>query len=361
MKIIKNPVQLAKKLVSIESISGNEYEIGQYIYKYLREIGLKPRLQKVEDKRFNVFVKGSGGLLLQGHIDTVPFGDLKDWKYSPLGQIVKDKLYGRGTTDMKGNVACVLAALAKNPTQRVSCGFTVGEENTFVGIKELMKLRKTVFKRIEYCITLEPTDLRVIAAHKGQITFKVTTKGKAAHGSVPEKGENAILKMQKVISVLEAYTKKIKSRKHKLVGHATLNVGVICGGTIPNGVPDFTYIKVDRRIVPGENPKTVINEIKKTVHPAKVEINRIYQPVELDAKTPIVKLMQRFLKEEKLNPRISGATYTTEFSELTKHSIQGLIFGVGATDQAHKVDEYMYLKDIEKCTTILGKLLDWVE
>ncbi len=144
MKVIEDPVLLAKKLVSIDSVTGNEHKIAQYINDYLSALDLKPQFQNVGKNRENVFLKGRGNLLINGHTDIVPIGDKKLWHHDPFGEIIKNKLYGRGSCDTKGSIACVLSALAKNATKEISCSFCVDEEEFFVGIKSLMKLRKLI-------------------------------------------------------------------------------------------------------------------------------------------------------------------------------------------------------------------------
>ena len=150
MKALTNPISLAKKLVSINSVSGNEREVAYYIYDYLKSLGLKPELQNLNKNQSNVFCIGKGNLIVNGHIDTVPFGDKENWNYNPLGQLSKTKLYGRGTCDTKGSIASFLSALAKNPSSQMSCSFTVNEEDTFAGVKALMKFSKTKLRKIKY-------------------------------------------------------------------------------------------------------------------------------------------------------------------------------------------------------------------
>lgn len=357
MKSTKDPIQLAKKLVSINSISGQEYEVSKYIFEYLKKIGLKPQLQKVADKRYNVFVKGSSNLLVSGHMDVVSIGDKKLWKYNPYGQLTKDKLYGRGSCDTKGNIACILSALVISPNKNVNVWFTVGEEDTFAGIKKLMKIRYSKFKNIKYCLELEPTDLKLVTTHKGRICATIETEGRSAHASVPQEGVNAILKMNEVITSLKIYTNQLKKRKHKIVGHDILNIGVIKGGISENIIPDYAMAGIDIRVIPGEKIKKVIKELTEVARPAKTIINNQYEPVELDNQSEIIKTFQNILKKHKLNPKPIGVSYTTQFSEMMKYDIGGFIFGVGGIDQAHKIDEHIKLKDLKNCHKILVDLL----
>ncbi|MFC1656199.1 M20 family metallopeptidase [Patescibacteria group bacterium] len=358
MKIITDPVKLAKKLVSISSESGNEKEVAEFIFKYLKTLGLAVQKQKIEKNRFNVVVIGEGEILLNSHIDTVPIGEKKDWSVNPYGQIKNGRLYGRGSCDTKGNGACILAALAKNPTKKISCSFTVGEENTFAGIKEVMKMRRTKLKHIKYCLNFEPTELRLVTAHKGQQYLMIKAKGKAAHASTPEEGENAIQKLNHSINKLQKYIKTFIKKKHKLLGNPTLNIGVIKGGIGYNVIPDSAEIEIDIRTLPNQDSSKIIKQIKKVVAPSKVEVRHTHNPVDLPSKTPFIKLLQDILKNEGLKHQSRGVNYTTEFSEIYKYRIRGAVLGAGSVKQAHIIDEYVSVKDLKKLHKMLCALLE---
>ncbi|MEA2038163.1 MAG: ArgE/DapE family deacylase [Nanoarchaeota archaeon] len=358
MNVIENPVNLAKKLISIPSITGEESKVANYIFDYLRSIGLKPEFQKIAKNRNNIIVKGKDNLLITGHMDTVSFGG--KWNYDPLGELTKTKLYGRGTCDTKGSIACILSALAKNPNKNISLSFTVDEEENFMGINSLMKLRNNKLKNIKYCIDLEPTGLRIVTAHKGQIRFNVSAKGKAAHSSVPQKGDNAILKLTNVIPRIKSYSKKLNSKKHQLVGNPTTNIGVISGGSSYSTVPNYAEMLVDRRVIPGEDVKKVVTEFRRMLRPVKTSTTQQHKPVDLNQNSPIIKQMQSIIKKHKINPKPIGVKFTTQFSIMAYNKIQGFVFGVGNVNQAHKIDEYVFLKDVIKCHNIFSELVSTI-
>jgi len=409
MKIISDPVELAKKLVSIPSESGNEGAVAEYIFEYLRALGLPAEKLEVGEGRFNVFVAGEGEVegsevLFINHIDTVPVGE--GWSADPYGEIKDGKLYGRGSCDNKGSGACLLAALAgvakadvdepadlpgkenlqvqkslPGKTSREgqisrlgkafpgSVCFTIGEENTFAGIKAFMKIRNERFGHIKYCINLEPTELKIVHAHKGQIHLSVRAHGKAAHASSPEEGDNAILKLNTAMNNLNKYADGLVGVSHELLGHPALNIGVIKGGTASNIVPDFAEMEVDVRILPGQDAEKVVEEIRGAVGggvaggvggavaPLEVIVNHIYSPVELPSSSPFVENFRKILDEEGIDsvPGIGG--YTTEFSELISGGIQGFIFGAGSIKQAHKIDEYVRVEELEKLYKVLCRFL----
>lgn len=398
MEIISNPVELAKKLVSIRSESGDEKEVAEYIFEYLRALGLPAEKLEVGEGRFCVFVAGEGEagnceVLFINHIDTVPVGE--GWSHEPFGEVVDGKLYGRGSCDNKGSGACLLAALTgkggENFTKKFSLCFTIGEENTFIGIKTFIKkmAQDERFKNIKYCVNLEPTELKIVHAHKGQIHLTIRAHGKAAHASEPAKGDNAILKLNRAINNLNKFNETFVEFEHGLLGHPAMNIGVIKGGTASNIVPDFAEMEVDVRIVPGQNGEKVVEEIKKVVEGKVVDgsvdgrdvdavagsvdtvgagdsvssdsleiiINHIYAPVEMPSSSPFIENFRKILKAEGIDsePEIGG--YTTEFSDLAEAGIEGFIFGAGSINQAHKIDEFVRTEELEKLYKVLGGFL----
>ena len=359
--IENRPLLLAKKLVGLNSENppANCTECGQYIFDFLKKLGLKPIKQFINNKLFNVIVIGKGPLLIQGHFDTVPFGDLKKWKYNPSGEIAQSKLFGRGSADMKGGIACFLAALQKNPTDQISMIWTAIEENSFIGIKKAMELQKTNLRHVKYSITIEPTNGKLITCNKGQYWFEITAKGKTAHSSAPELGINAIERLTAVIPKIKSYEKQISRRSHKLLGRATLNIGVIKGGIAPNVVPDNASMIIDRRVITSEKPKQIIREMEQVAAPNKTTLLKRIDPAETPINSKIVKFMQRILKSEKLDTRVYGYKATAELSEIRKHGIEGVIFGTGQLSQAHKENEFMTLEELVAGERIIAKLIEF--
>ena len=189
----------------------------------------------------------------------------------------------------------------------------------------------------------------------------MTTKGKAAHGSMPEKGDSAILKLNKAISSIDSFSKVIKKTKHPLLGHQTLNIGCMKGGNTFNTVPDYAKLEIDMRILSSTNINALIKQFRRTIKPAKLLIYNKYKAVELNSDSPTVRLMQDALRQNKLNPNPIGVKFTTQFSELSKYNIQGLVFGVGSVKQAHKPDEFVLLKDLVKCHNVFSGLIKKIQ
>ncbi|MEK6973474.1 MAG: M20 family metallopeptidase [archaeon] len=353
-------VKLAKDLVSIRSDTPNNFEgnVGEYIFNYLKDIGIKSEKQifDKEKNRFNVIVCESqnASLLVNGHMDTVPAG--QGWKYNQFGEIVDGKVYGRGSSDTKGNIACVLAAMKEHFNENIAYVFNVEEENSLEGIKKVMELRESRFKNVKYSISLEPTNGKIMIGNKGQYTLEVIAEGKAAHASVPEKGENAIYRLAKIVGKLEKYNKELSKRKYDLFGKASTNVGIIQGGNAVNSVPDFARIEVDRRVLPNENPKEVEKEFRALTAPFKTNFIKRTEACETEKNAKIVKEMQAILQKLNMDPALEGFRATSECSEISLRGIQGIIFGTGELSQAHVANEYITLKELEQGRKVFSEL-----
>lgn len=338
--MIKDPIDLTKKLIKIESVSGNEKELGIFIHDYLRSLGFKPRFQKITNNRSNVIIDGNSDIQINGHLDTVAIGD--EWKHKQ-GEVSNGKLYGRGACDIKSSIGSVLAALAKNPTDKINLSFVVGEEDTFIGVKQL--------KPKKYVIELEPTENRLIYCHKGQLRLKVTAYGKAAHASVPEQGENAILKLNEAIT-------KISSSKfsanHNILGKPTINIGKINGGTASNIVPDKAEMMIDRRVLPNEDISKVVKFYQNLLKSLSVEVDGLFKPAEFDNNSYIIQKMQKILKKFNMNTNPTGVLFTTQLGEMK--NVQGVVFGPGSVKQAHKIDEFVQINEVEMAYNIFCEL-----
>lgn len=352
--------ELAKHLVSIDSQRPftSEAKVADFIFSYLKDFGLKPEKQFYEADRFNVIVFGSpnADLMVNVHLDTVPVNDLGYWNHDPFGELAGNKLYGRGSSDTKGHAACLLEAMKQNFNENVTYVFNVEEELSMGGIKKVLELRKDRLKNIKYSISLEPTDGKIMRGNKGQYVFEVTAHGKTAHGSAPELGENAVYKILEIAAKIEKYNKSVNKEVHPLFGHATANLGIIGGGTAPNVVPDRAFIKVDRRVLPNEKPAEVEKEFRKLAKPLDVKFANRIEACETPADSRIVKEMQNVLGTLKMDNGAYGFTATSELSEIRTMGIEGIIFGTGQLDQAHKPDEYITFEQLDKGTRVLSEL-----
>jgi len=360
-----NEVELTQELVRINSENppGNEKQIAKFIYDYLNDLKIPTELIKIEGNRFDVVgaLGKENGLMLNGHLDTVPAGDLKNWKYDPFsGKIIGDKLYGRGTSDMKGGVAAMLAAtkdLAKEKFKRkLLLTFVADEEVGQGGSIYLIKYRKNLLKDIKYGVVGEPREMNIGIANKGVIDFIVKFFGKSAHGSKPWLGDNAILKASKFIQKLNKLSKNLKI-KDQLLGKGTINVGIIKGGTKINMVPDFCEIEIDRRIVPRETPQMALNQIKSLAKEfsdkVKIEMARSRSPLKISKNSEIVKLLQQIAKTK----LVVSMGYNESELYYRSCGIECVACGPGTSDAAHITNEFIKISNLKKGTIIYKNLI----
>lgn len=361
-----NEIELTQELVRINSENppGNEEAIAKYIKDFLDSLKIQAELIEFEKNRFDVVasIGNDNGLMLNGHMDTVPAGDVNKWKYNPFeGKIVGGKLYGRGSSDMKGGIASILTAVKnlskENFKRKLLLTFVADEEVEAKGSFYLIRNRKEILKGIKYGIMAESTDLNARIAQKGIIKIKVKFKGKAAHGSKPELGDNAIYKAVDFIEEVRKLIEQLKKRRNIILGSGTINVGVIKGGTKINIVPDFCDVEIDRRIIPGETPKIAINQLKKILKKlrlkADIEISKSRLPMQLSKNLELLKILKTLTKIRLIGE--SGYTEAELFYRDAK--VPCFSFGPGIGNQAHVANEYIPIKNLQRATNIYEQLI----
>ncbi|MBI2547384.1 MAG: M20 family metallopeptidase [Candidatus Aenigmarchaeota archaeon] len=357
-------VQLTRELVRINSENppGNEKGIAKYVFDFLDDLKCPVELVKFGDKRFDVISSnGKGnGLMLNSHIDTVPIGRLENWKYDPFsGKIINGKIYGRGSCDSKCNVAVILSAVkkfAKQSFKRKLLITLVGDEEVgFRGSNYLIENRKNLFKDVGYGV-ISDSDLKIRIAQKGVLHLRFIFKGKAAHGSKPELGSNAIAKATEFIQEINRSTKKLTSEEDPLLGRGTINIGTISGGTKVNIVPDYCVVGVDRRLTYGETPSYAVAQFKKILKKlkleAKIEFDNVpKEAVKVAENSEIVKILQNI---GNLVGKSSG--YTEMELYYRKLGIECVALGA-SNDTAHSDNEYVKIDDLRKSKYIFENLI----
>ncbi len=297
-------------------------------------------------------------ILLAPHLDTV---GADGTQFIP--QRKNGRLHGRGACDTKGSVAAMLAALcelanAKSrplETEIVFAGL-IDEEHAQAGSRALVQNK---FKA-DLAIVGEPTKLQVVTAHKGSLWLELATRGRAAHGATPHLGKNAIHEMARIVDVLETdYASQLKRQKHKLLGHGTVNVGKISGGTQPNIVPDSCVISIDRRTLPGETEISVRREITLLLKAKKLSATFFNTklapalPLETNFKLPLVQSFLRAANQKKS----LGVDYFCDAAVLSAGRIPSVVFGPGDIAQAHTTDEWISLAELERGKNLLLNFL----
>jgi acetylornithine deacetylase/succinyl-diaminopimelate desuccinylase-like protein len=347
-------------------VRAGEQRVADFVAVTAARAGLDIEFQKTLPGRVNLIARLrpknriSRTILLAPHLDTVPAAHEKQFMPRREG----DRLFGRGACDTKGSVAAMLSAvcdLAKSgqrprETEIIFAGL-VDEESAQAGSRALAAGKL----KADLAIVGEPTSLQVVTAHKGNIWLQLETQGKAAHGSRPELGRNAVHAMARVVDALETkYAAALrKRRQHPLLGHATVNVGTICGGTQPNIVPDACTITVDRRTLPGETEAEVKREMESFL--ARKKLHAIFSsartvpclPMETAANLPLVRQFLRSAGQRKP----VGVHYFCDAAILAEGGIPSVVFGPGDIAQAHTADEWISLRSLERAREMLVRFL----
>jgi acetylornithine deacetylase len=354
-------------IVAVNSVNpevGNgpgETALSNLLFDRLSSIGpLEVKKQLVTGERANVvaILKGSGGgrsLMLNGHMDTVGVEGMRIEPFRPTMQ--GGSLHGRGACDMKGGIAAIIGAaksLAESSRSRgdLVLSFVVDEEHTSLGMTKLIEEYRT-----HAAIVAEPTDMRIAAAHKGYVWIEVETRGRAAHGSLPEKGVDAIVHEARVISRLNELQHKLEMRAHPLLGTPIIHTSTIEGGTHWSTVPDRCVLGLERRTLPGETAEDVMGAIQEILHSIKMEDSSFNAEARIACERPpldtrpeervIQQLREVILELTNLDAPIIGVPYWTD-GALLAHSASTptCIFGPGNIGVAHSPDEYVDIDDV---------------
>lgn len=362
-------VALTRKLISFNTINppGQERECAQYIAEILEEAGFRVSLFEFEDTRASLVARSGNEDVLPicftGHIDTVPLGEAQ-WNVDPFkGEADGDKIYGRGSADMKGGVAAIIIAAvsflktAKNNAP-ITLVITAGEETGSQGAKHLAGMNNAL-GQAGALVVAEPTSNYPLVAHKGALWLEVQTKGITAHGSMPDQGVNAIYLAGDVLKKLRNI--EFTASAHPLLGKPTLNVGTISGGLNINSVPDRTTIGIDIRTIPSQTNEKIFSWLKSCLG-EDVEVKRIVDlgsvatDPELEWVQQVFDATGAFLGER---PEPRGINYFTDASVLTPAygDVPTVILGPGEAQMAHKTDEYCCISKIEESFGIYTELL----
>ena len=369
---------LAQKLIRIPSdeIAG-EQEVCEYLSDILKSLGMKVRLQEVLPKRPNIIAEVFGGnngksIMFNGHIDTVPIGNIEKWNTDPYKAIIKDnKLFGRGATDMKGSIASMIIAIkyimnnVENFNGKIIFTGVMAEETTGLGTQKVLEENiKTDMAKVG-----EPTDEKIYRAHKGTIWFNIFTYGKLEHSSESNtESNNAIINMMRLIEEINKISKELEGKNNSLVGHPSINVGLIEGGTKQNMIADSCKVSIDRRILPEEEPNEILDELRVRFDNLRLIDNRlkfniekdtIREAVEVSESEPIVQEVKRAVnKILNINPIVSGMKATTDMSILVNQgNIPSVIYGPGFIKQAHTIDEFIEVERLVESSQVYAEVL----
>jgi acetylornithine deacetylase/succinyl-diaminopimelate desuccinylase family protein len=370
----KELMTLLRQLIAINSVnpclgsgSTGETEIAGYIADRFQQMGLNVKTQTMGPDRINVIgiLEGTGEgptLMLNGHTDTVTANAMEIEPFTP--KVSDGKVYGRGALDMKGGVAAqimAVQAIVKSGIQlkgNVLLACVADEEYMSIGTEKLLEEFKA-----DAAVICEPTDLTITTAHKGFAWTTVEVFGKAAHGSRPSEGIDAIIKAGKFLAELEKLNQDIFPLKiHPLLGLPSLHASMIKGGTEWSTYPDYCKIELERRTLPGETRgfvqkemQTILDNIKKfdPDFEAKQEMVCFRQPFEITTDRKIVKTLDqacRIVMNRK--PAVTGATFWMDASFLAAGGIPTVVFGPSG-EGLHAAIEYVDFQSVVTTANVL--------
>lgn len=373
----RDAVALTRDLLHFETVNppGRERDCAHHAGALLEASGFSVEYHEYEPGRTSLVARAGGNadggsgsrppLCLTGHLDVVPLGT-RPWSKAPFaGEADGDRLYGRGSSDMKAGVAAMLVAAASfagklNGTPGLVLVLTAAEENGCVGSRHLAALPK-LMGRAGAIVVGEPTSNYPMVGHKGSIKFYADFRGVSAHGSMPQLGVNAIYKAAKAIGQLEAFQFGVK--EHPVMGLPTLNVGTFEGGSGVNLVPDLARIGVDIRTVPGTDHEVLLSRLKALLPEAEMDIFADSQSVWTEPQDAwmqrVFEICKPILGEA---PAARTAPYMTDAANLRKvyAGAPTVILGPGEAAMAHQTDEYCGMERIRQSVQIYEELIrDW--
>ncbi len=363
--MLPEAVRLTQKLVRIDSQNppGNEGEMVEFIKNYLNNLGISVAVHEFKKGRPNLIAKikplrKKKSLLFTPHLDTVPASG--KWRFPPFsGRIHKGKIYGRGATDCKCNIAVLLAAIKKLKKQErklknleIVLVFTADEETgSQWGIKPLARY----LRRIDYGVVLDADEFDVIVAQKGLLHLRVEVFGKEAHGAYPDRGINAIEKVVRILS--DIVEKEIPYSAHPLLKRPTLNIGRIGGGEKVNIVAGEAFFELDIRFLPGMKVTQLVSYIERIVRRYvkryRITILAQQEPAEVNMRSLGLRVLCKTLRKQKIKPVLKPSFGATVINFLQEKGIDTFAFGFGSRGCAHVKDEYVTVKNLVKGTEVL--------
>ncbi|MFA5908611.1 MAG: M20/M25/M40 family metallo-hydrolase [Vicinamibacterales bacterium] len=377
-------LRLLKQLIAIDSINpslvsgaAGEAAIARALVEELRAIGLAVEVQEAAPGRPNVVgvLEGKApgrSLMYCGHIDTVGVSGMT----RPFEPAERDgRIYGRGSQDMKSGVAAMIGAarvIAESgglAAGRLVIACVVDEEHASIGADALVTRW-----RADGAVVTEPTDLAVAVAHKGFEWVEIETEGRAAHGSRPREGRDAIRLMGRVLGALDALDRDLQSRApHALLGTASLHASVIAGGHELSSYPDRCHLQMERRTVPGEAPgiagtevEAILDRLRKEDPEfrggAKVTFGRPPHQIAPDHALPVaLQEAHRTSAPEHLSTPapVIGMSFWTDAAVLSEAGIPAILYGPTGAG-LHSIDEWVDLQSVLTCRDALVSLArDW--
>lgn len=376
-------IALLERLVAFDTTSANSnLELIAFVEDYLAGHGVAAeRIASADGAKASLFAtigpQGVGGVALSGHTDVVPVAG-QAWSSDPFRLVARDgRLYGRGTADMKGFLACTLAAVPDLVRRRLATpihiAFSYDEEIGCVGVRGMIGKLGAGLVRPRMVIVGEPTRMSVVDAHKGPARWRITVKGRAAHSSMAPLGVNAVSYAGRLISELARIEAELKQTTHDArfdPPYATLQITEIEGGTASNIVPVACRIGFEVRALPGldvaEIERRIVDfahreclpEMRAVAEEAAIDIQRSNEVPPFSASGSEVVALA--LKLAGMN-ETHAVSYATEAGLYQDAGAPAVVIGPGDIAQAHTADEWIAISELARCQAFLGRLADWAE
>ena len=364
-------VSLTKSLLRFDTVNppGRERECARFAGRLLADWGFRVDYHEYDDARTSVVARAGGidgkaPLCLTGHIDTVALGAAPWTRDAFAGETDGDRLFGRGSTDMKGGVAAFVAAavelaprLARGPG--LTLVVTAGEEIGCEGARYLAD--RGLLDRAGAIVVAEPTGNYPYVGHKGLCWFDIETRGVTAHGSMPEVGDNAIVRMARVIGDLESFRFPVES--HPVMGKPTLNVGTIRGGLNTNSVPDEAHITLDTRSVPGIDHVHLCESLQALLGPRGAKVTKTVEvpPMYTEpAEAWVQEVFELCTPYVGSRPQPRTITYSTDGAYLKRgfgEATPAVVLGPGEPQLAHQTDEWCSIARLEQSVELFATLM----
>ena len=369
-------LRFARRLIETpsENPGGSEEEVAEVAVGILEGLGGRPEIVRGEEGRPSVVARfGSGdrpALAWNGHLDVVPTGDPATWRHPPYGAEIADgKLIGRGAVDMKGSIGSALAAVSAirragvELEGRLDLHLVADEE--MAGQHGTNVLLEQGYLDQDAAIVGEASELTVMLAERGGAWVTATARGRAAHGSRPTEGVNAITSMSRFLLELEEV---LPDLEHPLVGRPTVNAAQIVGGSAPNVVPDLCSVEIDRRTIPGERdqatvlaPFEALAERIRTDHPEvdlSFELKLWLEAAETGADTGIANACRDAIRAETgAEPPDTGFTGITDARYyINQRDIPTVLLGPGSLAFAHTADEFVQTAELVTAARVFARV-----
>ncbi|EWY38896.1 acetylornithine deacetylase [Skermanella stibiiresistens SB22] len=376
-------IRMLEKLVSFDTTSRNSnLDLIRFIEDYLGGLGVGSHLVYDEaGTKANLYATlgptDRGGVILSGHTDVVPV-DGQKWATDPFALTERDgRLYGRGSCDMKGFDAVVLAMvpefLSRDLRVPIHLAFSYDEEVGCIGVRRLIERLGEFGAKPTMCVVGEPTDMKVMTGHKGKKSVRCTVRGAACHSSLAPQGVNAIEYAAEAIAHMKAMARRIQ-REGPFdplfdVPHTTIHTGVIQGGEALNIVPDLCVFDAEIRVIPQDDAESLFAEIESYVDRILIPEMRAVDPaagfdweeifafpgLDTDPEAEVVRLAKS-CAERNDHEKVAYGTEGGLFQQMG--GIPTVIVGPGSIEQAHKPDEFITVDQIGRCERFMRRLLD---